>query len=535
MDYTQHLTATQQEQARADQVKNSAGGFSFKVTPEQQFLRFLILGTEGGSYYASERKLTRDNVAGLDALMNSGRGLAAVQQIIEVSETGRAPKNDPALFALAYLAVGGDETTKQAAYDAVVKVARTGTHLFQWVAMYKSINGSVGSSGFKRAVARWYTLKTPEQLALQVTKYRQREDWTHRDLLRVVHATPPNDAAQAVLQFVAQPEKFAAAAKTYKYDAMRLINAYNRLREGNPRKSTVVKMITDQKVPRELLPTEWLREPEVWEALLQDMPVTATIRNLGKMTSIGLIQPLSDAAKLVTDRLGNAQQIQKSRVHPIQVLTAKITYANGRGDKGSLSWTPVSQVTDALEGAFYTAFGNVRPSGKRMLLALDVSGSMTWGTVAGVNGLTPNMAAAAMAMVTARTESQYYVFGFADRFRDLGVTARDTLESAMRKTNNMSFGSTDCALPMLWAEQNKIDVDGFIVYTDSETWFGRVHPYQALKNYRRARVKDARSVVVGMVSTRFTIADPKDAGMLDVVGFDTASPQVIADFVKGVV
>ena len=28
----------------------------------------------------------------------------------------------------------------------------------------------------------------------------------------------------------------------------------------------------------------------------------------------------------------------------------------------------------------------------------------------------------------------------------------------------------------------------------------------------------------------FTIADPNDAGMLDVVGFDTATPQVISDF-----
>jgi 60 kDa SS-A/Ro ribonucleoprotein len=32
------------------------------------------------------------------------------------------------------------------------------------------------------------------------------------------------------------------------------------------------------------------------------------------------------------------------------------------------------------------------------------------------------------------------------------------------------------------------------------------------------------------VSNGFTIADPSDAGMLDVVGFDTATPSIIADF-----
>jgi 60 kDa SS-A/Ro ribonucleoprotein len=39
-------------------------------------------------------------------------------------------------------------------------------------------------------------------------------------------------------------------------------------------------------------------------------------------------------------------------------------------------------------------------------------------------------------------------------------------------------------------------------------------------------------VVVGMVSNGFSIADPDDAGMLDVVGFDTATPAVIADFIR---
>jgi 60 kDa SS-A/Ro ribonucleoprotein len=42
----------------------------------------------------------------------------------------------------------------------------------------------------------------------------------------------------------------------------------------------------------------------------------------------------------------------------------------------------------------------------------------------------------------------------------------------------------------------------------------------------------AKLVVVGMTATSFTIADPSDAGMLDVVGFDTAAPQVMADFAR---
>ncbi|HLP76726.1 MAG TPA: hypothetical protein VK327_07375 [Candidatus Paceibacterota bacterium] len=34
------------------------------------------------------------------------------------------------------------------------------------------------------------------------------------------------------------------------------------------------------------------------------------------------------------------------------------------------------------------------------------------------------------------------------------------------------MGGADCALPMLWAARNKLNVAGFITYTDGETWAG---------------------------------------------------------------
>jgi 60 kDa SS-A/Ro ribonucleoprotein len=35
-----------------------------------------------------------------------------------------------------------------------------------------------------------------------------------------------------------------------------------------------------------------------------------------------------------------------------------------------------------------------------------------------------------------------------------------------------------------------------------------------------------------MTSNGFTIADPKDAGMMDVVGFNPVTPQAIIEFAK---
>ncbi len=86
---------------------------------------------------------------------------------------------------------------------------------------------------------------------------------------------------------------------------------------------------------------------------------------------------------------------------------------------------------------------------------------------------------------------------------------------------------------MLWALGEAVEADAFVVYTDSETWFGNIHPSQALGQYRRQMgIQMAKLVVVGMCANEFSIADPNDPGMLDVVGFDAATPNFISDFIE---
>lgn len=122
---------------------------------------------------------------------------------------------------------------------------------------------------------------------------------------------------------------------------------------------------------------------------------------------------------------------------------------------------------------------------------------------------------------------------FNNQLTPVGITKTDRLADALRKTANWTGGATDCAVPMTHALANKLQVDTFQVYTDNETWFGKIHPSQALVEYRDATGIPARLAVVGMTSTGFSIADPSDAGMLDFVGFDAAAPALLADFSRG--
>jgi 60 kDa SS-A/Ro ribonucleoprotein len=303
--------------------------------------------------------------------------------------------------------------------------------------------------------------------------------------------------------------------------------------QGATSDANAAALMREYRLPIEAVPTQ-LRGERVYRAALETNGLTWVLRNLGNLGRIGLLTPGKwDVIEQIVARVTDADAIKKGRVHPLDALRAKLVYGSGKGVRGKGEWTVVPQITDALETAFYTAFGAVKPTGKRFVLGLDVSGSMTWGDIGGVPGLTPNLGSTAMAMVTLRTESRAHVMGFGDTFRDLGIRPKDTLEAALKKTQNQSFGGTDCALPMKWALENRVEADAFIVYTDNETWAGKKHPVKMLEEYRQKMGIDARLVVVGMTATQFTIADPNDAGMLDVVGFDGSAPSLISSFVKG--
>jgi 60 kDa SS-A/Ro ribonucleoprotein len=239
----------------------------------------------------------------------------------------------------------------------------------------------------------------------------------------------------------------------------------------------------------------------------------------------------------VVAQLGDVERIRRARVHPIAVLSALRTYQSGHGARGRHTWTPVGAVIDALDAAFYAAFANVEATGGRTLLALDVSASMAVGEVAGVPGLTPRAASAAMALGTAATEPRHEIVGFTagggEGLTPLAITPGQRLDDAVAAVSRLPFGGTDCALPMRYALAHGRGVDTFVIYTDSETWAGGIHPAVALRDYRRRTGIDARLVVVAMTSNGFSIADPTDPGMLDVVGFDSATPQLISDFARG--
>ena len=532
----------QRDQADPRQVKNAAGGYTFAVDDWARVHRFLTLGTDGGTYYTSAAELTKDNAAVV--LRAAAKDpVELVRRIVEVSVNGRAPKQNPALFALAIAAAAEDVDGRRAAFAALPLVARTGTHLFTFAKYVEQFRG--WGPALVRAVAGWYTDREVDKLAYQAVKYRQRDGWTHRDLLRLSHPRTQDPARRALFDWISRgsmgptPE-VQEAAGIAGADLPVLVSNFVEAQNAITARTVVEIIGRGTGISWEMIPDKFINDADVWAALLaQGIPQTALMRQLPRLTKLGLAT--GESGRLIAAELADPERLKKGRVHPINILVAQRTYSSGRSARGDGTWTPTPLISDALDAAFYNAYGAVQPSGKRTMLALDISASMT----ASISGmpLTAREASAALALVTAATEADHLIVGFTCQHRagrimetelsQLDISPRRRLDDNIRAVSGLPMGRTDCALPMRLALQNKLPVDTFHIYTDNETWFGSMHPHQALRDYRDKMGIPARLVVVAMTGTGNTIADPTDPGQLDVSGFDSAVPNLIADFSRG--
>lgn len=500
------------------QVANNAGGFVFTLDKWKRLERFLILGSDAPTYYQNARALTRENgQVVMECFDEDHDRTAALIRLI--STEGRAPKNSPAIFALALGAVHPKDEARRAALDSLNAVCRTASHLFEFVETARQL-GRGGGRAFKRAIAGWYAAKDTDQLAYQAVKYRQRNSYTHKRLIEIAHKGPgKKDPARAALYCWMRGKPLEDSATM-----PAVLSAHIVAMRPNADLPALVAMF---ELPWEALPTEALRNPAVWQAMLPHLGLTALIRNLGNMTEIGAIGPMDCAG--VVARLGNAEDLRKSRVHPFTILQALSVYRLGHGMRGGKTWTPIAPVIDALDKAFYASFANVRPTNARILLGLDVSGSMD--SPMG-DSITCREVVAALSLVTAATEPNTVTMGFTKGFVPLPISPRQRLDDVARLMRGLPHESTDCSQPMLYALEKGLKIDAFVVYTDNETWAGRMHPVEALRLYRKQTGIAAKLIVVGMTSTGFSIADPNDAGMLDLVGFDSSGPALIAEFIR---
>ena len=580
----------------AEMKQNNAGGFTFAVTDQQYLLRCLILGTTKNTYYQTNSELTADAIELCKKMADLPNSTLFIDTVHDVYTKGRAPKLDQVLMALAIGCKSTDLTTRRQSYELVSKL-NTFSHLYTWKSMQKKYFGTKGFGKLaKGAVHKLISNLKPNDFAYQMSKYGQRnvggESWGIDDIIRCVRIRGKDlgPEREYLINFcVKDAESATKYAKehnledTYVFKYMTAVHTAKHLVDNDDNRAKLIELVNTYNLTREMMPTWALKSPDVWNALLfttvtdatnatappgglslseskgdskeeskgekkkypVKMPITALIRNLAVMTVRGIFDN-EKHCKLVCEHLNNKDVLKKGKVHPVQILVAQATYSKGKGDKGSLEWTPNAQITKALESAFYASFGTVIPTGKRIMHAIDVSPSMG-SPISCLPQLTSSDAVALLSLVFSHVETEkqtYVAFAGGNDYNNYAIQAIDinakmSFAEVRGKVQLNGWNSTDCSLPMRSAieEYKKSDgkaglYDAFIIYTDNDTYAGNVHPSIALTQYRELTGIPAKMIVLATTPTIFTIADPKDAGMMDIVGFDTNGPSIIHDFLS---
>lgn len=517
----------------AEMVANGAGGFAFQASNWTRLKRFLMLGTEGRTFYESEKELTLQNAKSVIACITED-GRKVVNNTVIVSTTGAPPSNSPAIFVLALCFIYGDLFTRRAVAADFSKVVRTGTHLFEFCETMKLLGKNLSSQTVQRAISSWYLGKTPRDLAYQITKYQNRNGWSHADVLRMSHVNSQTNEYKMLFQYILGKDTTDEFPKGLYHSegilpgsAAVYLTAVEAVKRVEP--ESVRSLILNYKLPREVIPTQHLNRVDVWEALLQDMPYMAMVRNLGKMSKLGMFEGFSDARALVAERLQDAERIHKSKISPLDLLLAFKTYQQGHGERGTSTWPVSSTLVAALESGLQLSFDMVEPSNKNLLIAVDVSGSMDQ-RMSGYTNLTLWEAAAAAGLMMLKANPNSLLIAFDSILRQPMIHSRTSLNEATRLLSSYK-GGTDCAIPFDYALKNHLKVDGFMTLTDNMSWAGQAHAAQVLTEYRRFR--PARFVNVMMAAYGTQLNDPKDEEAMEMAGFAPSLFNVAGAFFDG--
>jgi 60 kDa SS-A/Ro ribonucleoprotein len=591
-------------------VMNNAGGAVFKISPYKAFWRFIIIGATTATYYCKKEVVADEGFKLMESIFK-GSDIELINQCLDlvkdVLHKGRAAKRDPSLLALSVASHSPNLEIRKKAWKIATDEISIPTDYFKYIKYCMAYNlansGKRGwGTGFKKSVVSWLLKpKSGEDMLRLYSKYESRDGWSMRDILRLCHVNSNKCSADKQIAlsylaygFVSKIEKNPNLEGTVKglglgstSLANMLINnddisielsktyTFNKALEqikNEANVNEVIRLINEFNFPREVVPTNHLNDKNIWYALLVNqqknslkMGLTALIRNLGKMSNVGLFDDLN-VLNLVVNELTNSTSLRKARIHPIQLVTALYTYKSGKGDKGSLTWPVCQALVDALDNAITLSFDQVEPTGKRILHAMDVSGSMGCAFISdsklSARDATAVMVKAFMNSENAKTQR---VMAFTNKLEELFSVNEansiivstnnkqstphkifnDDIKNTMintwikqmnlrdfiSKISGLPFGTTDCSQPMLWALNNKVPIDCFIVYTDNETYAGTVKPVEALAKYRSVMGINAKLIVIGMTATNFSIADQNDPNSMDVVGFDTSTPSIINEFI----
>ena len=533
---------------------NAAGGKAYKTSDRQNLAQIAATNCFNGTFYVKAEDNLKIAKAAVEALRGDPEFLAKVA----VYSRSKSYMKDMPTFIVGMLATIDPKAFRKA-FRRVIdngKMLRNFCQMARSGAFGKKINLSSGT--VRNAIQEWFDTANPRT----IFNASIGQEFPFRDILGAVRPTP-NTAEKAALLAYLKGTKLNSETNTYQVfrsrNGVRGENMYVAYEHPFSNLPTLVqdyekfKKDTTGEVPKvdfRMLDSLGLTDAQ-WAEIAKTAPWQMTRMNLNTFARHGVFKDDS-IIKIVSDRLRNKDDIVKARVFPYTLMTAwKATEAGAPRSvyaKNEAAVVP-PEVRNALQDAMEVACNNVPEFPGKIVICVDVSGSMK-APVTGESAASTTVncldVASMFAASILRKNPLAEIIVFSDKIHPTNLNPRDSIATNATKLSSIRGGGTACQMPLMKLNQENAKADAVLFISDYESWIeGGGYSYYGSRGSDRAsapmflewtkflsRNQNAKLICMDLTPKNGNSQVVERSNVLQVGGFSDQVFDVVSSFLK---
>jgi 60 kDa SS-A/Ro ribonucleoprotein len=490
-------------------IKNRDGYAAFSKPLQEQYLQLILTNQLGSTFYADRKEMLAESIELHKEIF--AKDPVFMAKAIRYARNKGFMKSQPTL-GLSILAGNPDLFSK--VFADVVLIP---DDLSDFMTMIKSQGRGEGGRAIHRAVGNFFRNKMNEYWALKYASASRSHGYDLGDLIITHHIAAKKDdpAQQALFRYLVlrsaisqgtdqrkrdTAKKQMAEFITEKLHLLPQVEAYEKLKNASTEKEQI-ELIKLGRLPMEVITAEVTMTPALWEAVMEQMPVFALLRNIETLRRAGV---LDKNREYISKRLTDAVALEKAKIMPYNLLKAF--------DKIESGW-----VKDSLRIATEYSLNNIPDIDGVTGTFFDVSSSM-WNKEMYFTGAIFAYA------IHKKTRGDGVAWAFNEAVYDmepsvidsiLSQAARITGDGAKSRYRNTDGTDTGAVVRRL-AQMNK-KVDNIVMITDEQQNTGRPF-YGELLKYKANINKDVKAFIIDISPYREAMT-PKEKNVFYIYGW----------------
>jgi 60 kDa SS-A/Ro ribonucleoprotein len=501
---------------------NYEGAPSFVRNDEEALVRVLTTGTFEPTFYATDLKLAQEALAIFAQFASNDPHFLA--QAILYARTEGLLRIAP-ITALVVLSASTNADAKELFRRIFHKVIQTPGDLQDFIMLcrQKTLRGM--GKAVTHAAGRW--LASISQY--HAIKYgAESQEMSLRDIYRLTRPKLTGEA-NAIARWIVKGEVAPDSGLTHILGYERFKAAARAYRE-NPTESgeqEMLALIAEHRLPWEVVTSQVAGSTAVWTAMAHQMPYMALLRNLNNALKYGVVGREA-ALAYICATLGDPERVAKSKQLPFRFVSALKAIEKETGER-------VERLRAVLNDALELSFANMPELGARVLIANDISGSMS-AKPSSRSDMTMAELAGIFAAAAFKKATDGEIVSFDTQAHPRAVeTSQRLTEIAQAISEN--GGGTSLSAPLEYAFAGKRVYDVAIFLADSESWVDHLTKNRGaldlIREYRQRVHPALKCFFVQLLPYRHAITPQDEPDCYYLYGWNSSMLTFIGAIVAG--